>query len=115
MKKIDNYPIPYPSRVHINYKYRSVSGVDMPCEAFGRKGESKDEVIERIKEDHKDSVTPVSVIDGVPMDLNEFLQREIRETEQAIRKMKDNLILLKIELSRRSSELEQSKRMSSSS
>jgi len=91
---MNNYPIPYKNRNRVAYKYRSISGVDVSVEEIGDRGETIEQIKAKIVKDHSSSVTPVTEIDGVAVDLTEFLTvlreealAEVEDAKEYLRKI----------------------------
>lgn len=61
----------------IDYTYRSTCGKDM-------KGEGDYHQVRHLLEDYKDSCTPISSINGVPVDLTDFLSLIMLDAEADI-------------------------------
>lgn len=88
---MNNYPIPYPNRQRVKFKYRCVSGTDVSGEAIGLKGETKEQIKKRLIASYKNSITPLSEIDGKTIDLRPFLDRIIINAQADIKEAQAKL------------------------
>lgn len=70
---MNNYPTPYPNRNRVSYKYRAINGTDVSVEKIGARWETVEQIKTRILHENLHSITPISEIDGVAVDLTEFL------------------------------------------
>lgn len=96
---MNNYPIPYKNRNRVAYKYRSISGVDVLVEEIGARGETIEQIKAKIYKDNLNSITPVSEIDGVAVDLTEFLENmrataleKVLEAQEYLHKIEEEII-----------------------
>ena len=77
----------------IEFTYRSISGMDVHAIHFG--------TLKALKSVYRNSVTPISSIGGVPVGLDDFLFKEMREIDQAISVMKRSRAALVAEMNLR--------------
>lgn len=68
-------------RETFTYTYRSVMGIDVGVTRELARGESRTKAIAKVKEDFRNSCTPLVELDGQQIDINDFLGNEIQRLE----------------------------------